>query len=239
MKTSTCVLLCILASAGLAVRGQDATFPKPPDRTPASGKELERVQALIAQLNADSFDDREKAEAELTKVGPAALEALNAALKAGLEPEARTRAEHIAAAAQTEIWEGYYCFSGSDFDQEAAANHRRIRFWMKVKREANGDFEATVEEQDDSLGGHSTMKGHVNPATGKLSIEQTYENVGAFRFEGAWNAKTGRMEGSREHEEPLKHIFVLYPRKLTEAETKKYDMDPQELQAELMEIEKD
>src|SRR5262249_27213922 len=56
---------------------------------------LERVPALIADLDADEFAVREKAAGELEKLGDTAEPALRKALKGGLSAEARRQIERL------------------------------------------------------------------------------------------------------------------------------------------------
>jgi hypothetical protein len=64
------------------VKNDDPAVPKP---TPEQQK---RIDELIKQLGADRFEDREQAQKELVKIGPAALERLRLATKS---PEAEIR----------------------------------------------------------------------------------------------------------------------------------------------------
>lgn len=87
------VVAALVVCLGSAERGRaeekktDAKNDEPaaPKPTPEQQK---RIEQLIKQLDADRFEDREQAQNELAKIGPAALEALRAATKS---PEAETR----------------------------------------------------------------------------------------------------------------------------------------------------
>src|SRR5262245_11103664 len=67
-------------------KSEEPTLPK------ATPEEQKRIDQLIKQLDADSFDEREMAQKELGKIGLPALEALRQATKSK-EAELARRAE--------------------------------------------------------------------------------------------------------------------------------------------------
>ena len=66
-------------------------------RLPDALEEAARVERLIAKLDSDDFEVREKASAELAKLGPAAGPALRKTLEGSPSPEVRQRAEALLA----------------------------------------------------------------------------------------------------------------------------------------------
>jgi WD40 repeat protein len=68
---------------------------------PADGPDAKRLAGLIAALDADDFDERERASQELAKLGRAAAPAARAALAAGGSAEARQRLEALLAKTRT------------------------------------------------------------------------------------------------------------------------------------------
>jgi WD40 repeat protein len=62
------------------------------ERLPRGGPTPERIEQLIRDLDADDFDAREKAMADLEALGPAALPALRRALETSKSAEVRERA---------------------------------------------------------------------------------------------------------------------------------------------------
>jgi WD40 repeat protein len=78
----------LIASPADAVRLMKARLKPPPPADPA------RIKRLIADLDGDSYEVREKASADLAELGLAAEEALKAAL-ASPSPEVQRRAKHL------------------------------------------------------------------------------------------------------------------------------------------------
>jgi WD40 repeat protein len=77
-------VLALAGSAKLAVPFID-------ERLPRGGPTPERIETLIRDLDADDFDVREKATADLEALGPAALAALRKALETSKSAEVRER----------------------------------------------------------------------------------------------------------------------------------------------------
>jgi hypothetical protein len=65
------------------------------DRIKVPQADEKKVAGLIAALDSDTFDEREKADAELAKLGEAALAAIEKALRESRSPEQRMRLERL------------------------------------------------------------------------------------------------------------------------------------------------
>jgi len=225
-------MLTLLSLACLTTMGwaEDAVIPPAPNRTPASGKELEAINTQIHALSSDSFEDREKAEAALRKAGPAALEALNTALKQTLEPEAKARVRRIADDVKEERWDGFLYFSDT---KDLKDPERFRRFSMTVTRDEKGNLEAVCLENPGSgtVEGargellKSTVTGHVDIAKSQASFKKSFDSNMNYTFNGLWNPKVGCLEGFYdEGPGPLNTRIVIFPRKMSAAEIQALDL---------------
>lgn len=69
-----------------------------------AGPDPEKLAQLVRDLGADSYEAREAAEKALIELGREALDAVQAAAKAGPDPEVRERAAHVVAAISRPRW---------------------------------------------------------------------------------------------------------------------------------------
>jgi len=215
------------AAAALSEDAPTPAFPEGPQTPKLEGDALKHVNDLVKQLGSDSFDDREKAEAELHKLGPSASGTLEAALKEeDLEPEARQRLQRVLADCGVEIWEGYFFTNQPSFDKAVEAQAVRMRFTWRIKRDAAGNFEGELERSGVASKRSMTVKGTVDRAKGTFAFDRsTPNNPNATHFEGTWDPKTGRVEGKQAEQQESKARpsgFVLFPRKLTDDEIQKF-----------------
>jgi hypothetical protein len=78
-------LALAVATTAIPLRAQEKDKPPAKAEEPAAPKptpeQQKRINQLIVQLAADGFDEREQAQKELEKIGPAALESLRKATK--------------------------------------------------------------------------------------------------------------------------------------------------------------
>jgi RNA polymerase sigma factor (sigma-70 family) len=85
---------------------------------PVAIAEAKRLARLIGELDNDAFEVREKAAAELEKLGGAALPALREALNGRPSPEARRRIEHLIEKQEPRDW---------------ASSGERLRAWRALE----------------------------------------------------------------------------------------------------------
>jgi hypothetical protein len=206
------------------VRAEDAPKPFPERPTTAdvepSAEQKTSIAKFVEQLGDADFQKRVGAEGELRKLGRVTLKQLRAAETGSDDIQIRATAVKLIREMQTEVWEGYYFYSLDDFDTAVANKTNRVRFWLTVARKDDGSFTAEADEQAENLG-RSTMEGKVNRDSGEFSFNKTYANqAAAWRYEGKWNAEKQRIDGTYG---PNSGGFVLFPRKLSEDEHKRYD----------------
>lgn len=125
-----------------------------------------------------------------------------------------------------ERWEGYYYYSTIPLEQAAAQNIPRTRFWFDVKRSEQENFNATCNENSGL--GDARIAGMFSRDEKLLAFDKTYTNQAtSWHYKGKWNPELKRIEGNWGTQPNVptwaQGGFVLYPRRLSEAEIVKYE----------------
>jgi hypothetical protein len=206
------------------LRAEDAASsapPNPPLPPQPNAAELKRIEALIGQLNADSFAEREQAEAGLLKLGDVVIPPLHAALKQDPTPEARLRVGRVLADLEAEVWEGYFFHSAEKFEAAMQAHAPRSRFAVKIKDRGQ---KLVLEYSADPA--YVTVTGFYDFMCGGMFFNIQTRDEARLKFSGRQNLTSKRIEGqyAPDHDGLAPLIrFVLFQRKLTDAERKQFD----------------
>jgi hypothetical protein len=127
------LFVLMLALPGTS-RGDDAAGPVLPESTPAE------IVALVRQLGAASFDERERAAAGLVAFGPAALAAVEAAASAeAVDLETRSRARRVRSAIREQEHERRVA---AFLAAEGPLADDVLPGWGRFRDEVGGDEEA-------------------------------------------------------------------------------------------------
>ncbi|MCW8133039.1 MAG: HEAT repeat domain-containing protein [Planctomycetota bacterium] len=196
-------------------------FPEAPKPAEPSPAEASKIAERIAQLGDEAYETRHAAAEALRELGQKARTQLRRATETTRDSEVREATQRLLADLDGEIWEGYYYYSNEPFEDACKHQVERVRFWMRVKRAADGSFTAEADETEASLG-PSRMEGKVDRAGGTLSFKKRYtaEHQAAWQYEGTWRPKAGRIEGAYGRQEGG---FVLYPRRLSDRERRTFE----------------
>lgn len=170
-------------ACGLAVAA--AALARPADGKPPADPAA--VARLVKQLGSDSFEEREQASRDLEKLGPAALDALRAAVKDG-EPEVQLRAQALLRKAE---------------DKEQAARRQAEAARILAPKMVRLSFKQTP--LPDALADFVKQSGyalHLHDPDGKLAGKKVTLDTGEVAFWEAFDrfcAAAGLVEaGSRD-----------------------------------------
>lgn len=178
-----------------------------------------RIRTLVEQSRKKDAKLKDQALTELENYGRAAVPVLKELLvsdAALFDPR-----ENLVENCDAEVWEGYYYYSTTNFENAIRNGVERVRFRFLIKRNADGTFSGTGSEKARHLG-ISEVKGSVNRHKGTILFDKQYVEKASHNwvYRGTWNVHTQRMEG---YYGERQGGFVLYPRPLSREERKAFD----------------